>query len=63
MSMTDPIANMLTIIRNGSRTKKENVDVPSSKINLSIAEIFKKEGYIEDFKPIEDKKQGIIFYR
>jgi small subunit ribosomal protein S8 len=58
--MTDPIADMLTRIRNALRSKKEEVDIPSSNLKLRIAEILKEEGYIKDFKLIQDAKQGII---
>ena len=60
MPVTDPIADMLTIIRNGSRSKKEKVDVKRSNLTEDILKIFKHEGYISNFKPIEDKKQGVI---
>jgi len=60
MSKTDPIADFLTIIRNGLMAKKENVDVPASRITKSILEILKKSEYIDNFKLIEDKKQGIL---
>jgi len=59
MSRTDLIADVFTMIRNASMTKKENLDVPASNTIRSILEIFKNEGYIENFKLIEDKKQGI----
>jgi len=58
--MTDPIADMLTRIKNALRAKKEEVDIPSSNLKLRIAEILKEEGYIKDFKLIQDAKQGII---
>jgi len=60
MSKTDPIADFLTIIRNGLMAKKENVDGPASRITKSILEILKKTEYIDNFKLIEDKKQGIL---
>ena len=60
MSRTDLIADAFTIIRNGIMAKKENVDVPASKILKSILEILKRENYIDNFKLIEDKKQGIL---
>ena len=60
MSMTDAIANMLTIIRNGIMAKKIKVDVPFSKISSEILDILKREKFIKDFKPIEDKKQGLL---
>ena len=59
MSRTDLIADMFTIIRNALMAKKENVNVPASGTVKSILEILKKENYIEDFKIIEDKKQGL----
>lgn len=60
MSRTDLIADAFTIIRNGNMAKKENVDVPASGTVKSILEVLKKENYIETFKEIEDKKQGIL---
>ena len=50
MSMTDPIADMLTRIRNGQAAGKKNVKIPSSKLKLAIAKVLKDEGYIADFK-------------
>jgi len=60
MSLTDPIADMLTVIRNAMMVRKENVDVPSSKLCLQILEVFKKGKYIDNYRFIEDKKQGVI---
>ena len=60
MSLTDPIADMLTRIRNAIRVSKPRVDVPSSKMAIGIAAVLKAEGFIEDFKKIEDNKQGIL---
>lgn len=60
MSRTDLIADAFTMIRNAIMAKKEAVDVPASRTLRSILEILKKEAYIEDFKLIEDKKQGIL---
>ncbi|HNX29513.1 MAG TPA: 30S ribosomal protein S8 [Syntrophomonadaceae bacterium] len=60
MVMTDPIADFLTRIRNGNMVMHEAVEVPSSKIKVSLAEIMKDEGYIKDYEYIEDGKQGII---
>ena len=60
MSRTDLIADAFTMIRNAIMAKKENVDVPASNTLKSIVEILKKENYIENFKLIEDKKQGIL---
>ncbi len=58
--MTDPIADMLTRIRNAGKTKHEKVDVPSSKLKLDIAKILKDEGYIKNYKLVKDRKQGVI---
>ena len=60
MSRTDLIADTFTMIRNAIMAKKENLDVPASKITQSIMEILKRENYIDNFKFIEDKKQGIL---
>lgn len=60
MSRTDLIADALTMVRNATMAKKEAVDVPASKNLNAIFEIFKKEGYIDNLKFIEDKKQGIL---
>lgn len=60
MNTTDPIADMLTRIRNANSSKHKTVDVPSSKMKLSIAEILYKEGYIKAFEEISDENQGII---
>lgn len=60
MAMTDPIADLLTRIRNGNMVMHETVEVPSSRIKKSISEILREEGYIKDFEYIEDGKQGII---
>jgi len=60
MSLTDPIANMLTVIRNGLMSKKTKVDVPFSKISQEIVSIFKREKFIKDFKFMDDKKQGLL---
>lgn len=60
MAMTDPIADFLTRIRNGNMVMHETVEVPSSRIKLSIADILREEGYIKDYEYIEDGKQGTI---
>jgi len=60
MSLTDPIANMLTVIRNGLMSKKTKIDVPFSNISQEIAAIFKREKFIKDFKFMDDKKQGLL---
>jgi len=60
MSLTDPIADLLTRIRNGSKAKFEKVDVPSSKMKREIAKILKEEGFIKNFKVITDEDQHEI---
>ncbi|MFA4926772.1 MAG: 30S ribosomal protein S8 [Candidatus Aminicenantales bacterium] len=60
MSMTDPIADMLTRIRNAVRAKKKEVNLPSSQLKLEVARILKEEGYIKNYKLIEDNKQGVL---
>jgi len=60
MNTTDPIADMLTRIRNANSSKHKTVDIPSSKIKLSIAEILFNEGYIKSFEEIKDDTQGTI---
>ena len=58
--MTDPIADMLTRIRNANTAGHDTVEIPASKMKKSIAQILKDEGFITDFEVIEDGKQGII---
>lgn len=60
MSMTDPIADMLTRIRNALRIKATKVEIPRSKIKVGIAEVLKREGYIYDFSIDESGPQGSI---
>ncbi|GAA3605007.1 MULTISPECIES: 30S ribosomal protein S8 [Secundilactobacillus] len=60
MSMTDPIADFLTRIRNANMVYHESLEVPASKMKRDIAEILKREGFIRDVEYIEDNKQGII---
>jgi small subunit ribosomal protein S8 len=60
MSMTDPIADLLTRIRNGQMARHKTVDVPSSRMKVAIAKILKDEGYIENFKVVEDGRQGTL---
>ncbi len=60
MTMTDPIADMLTRIRNGLMARFDKVDIPSSNIKVEIARILKEEGYISNYKVIKDDKQGIL---
>ncbi len=60
MVMSDPIADMLTRIRNANVVRHETVEMPASKMKKQIAEILKREGFIRDAEYIEDNKQGII---
>jgi small subunit ribosomal protein S8 len=57
---SDPIADMLTRIRNAARIHRKQVSVPASKVKLGIARVLKEEGYICDFDVIEDTKQGVL---
>ncbi|HDD43957.1 MAG TPA: 30S ribosomal protein S8 [Candidatus Desulfofervidus auxilii] len=58
--ITDPIADMLTRIRNATKAHKTEVEIPASKMKLNIARILKEEGFIQQYKLIKDGKQGII---
>ena len=60
MTMTDPIADMLTRIRNANTVGHKTVEIPASKIKVSIAEILLEEGFIGGYEVIDDNKQGII---
>ncbi len=60
MTMTDPVADMLTRIRNANTAGHETVEIPASKMKKSIAQILLDEGYIKGFDVVEDNKQGII---
>ena len=60
MQITDPIADMLTRIRNANSAKHDTVSVPASNMKKAIAQILLDEGYIKSFKVVEDGKQGII---
>jgi small subunit ribosomal protein S8 len=60
MSLTDPIADMLTRIRNALIVKKRELNIPSSRMKVEIAKILKEEGYIKNFKVIDDNKQGVL---
>jgi len=60
MAMTDPIADMLTRIRNGLRNQHLTVDVPNSKLKLSLAEVLKREGYIKDFEMVEGEVRNTL---
>jgi small subunit ribosomal protein S8 len=57
---SDPIADLLTRIRNASRAEHEKVDIPSSRLKVRIAEILKEEGFIKNFRILEDGKQGVL---
>jgi small subunit ribosomal protein S8 len=58
--LTDPIADMLTRIRNAIRIKAEKIDIPLSRMKLEVAKILKEEGFIRAYKILKDKKQGIL---
>ena len=60
MQITDPVADMLTRIRNANDAKHETVDIPASNMKRAIAEILLSEGYIKSYQIIEDGKQGVI---
>lgn len=60
MSQTDPIADMLTRVRNAARIRKREVNIPSSRMKVEIAKVLKEEGFIHNFKVINDNKQGIL---
>jgi len=57
---TDPIADMITRIRNAAQAMKESVDIPASKLKIEIADILMKEGYIKAYRVIDDAKQGML---
>ena len=60
MAMIDPIADMLTRIRNANQAKHDVCEMPASRIKLEILEVLKNEGYITEYEKIEDGKQGVI---
>ncbi|WP_342526885.1 30S ribosomal protein S8 [Chryseomicrobium sp. FSL W7-1435] len=60
MTMSDPIADMLTRIRNANMVRHEKLEVPASNLKKEIAEILKREGFVRDVEYVEDSKQGII---
>ncbi len=60
MTMTDPIADMLTRIRNATMMRHDRTDIPASKVKVEIAKILKQEGFIRAFKVIEEGPQGLI---
>jgi small subunit ribosomal protein S8 len=60
MSMSDPLADMLTRIRNATSAKHTKVDIPASKMKVSLARILKDEGYIKNYKLLKDQRHGIL---
>ncbi len=60
MTFTDPIADMLTRIRNAGMVRQQEASIPSSRLKVEIAKILKEEGYIRNFKVVDDNKQGIL---
>jgi small subunit ribosomal protein S8 len=60
MSMTDPIADLLTRIRNASMAKLQKLDIPSSNMKVNVANVLRAEGFIKNYKIIADQKQGIL---
>ena len=58
--MTDPVADMLTRIRNANIIRAERVDIPASKLKLEVTKILKEKGFIKGYKMLKDKKQGIL---
>ncbi len=60
MSMTDPISDMLTRIRNAHRARMERVEVPASKLKVELARILREEGFIKHYKTVQDGRQGMI---
>jgi small subunit ribosomal protein S8 len=60
MAITDPVADMLTRIRNAAKAKFSSVDVPGSKLKVEVARILKDEGFIKNYKFLKDGKQGIL---
>jgi small subunit ribosomal protein S8 len=60
MSMTDTLGDMLTRIRNAGKAGFDKVDIPASRMKISLARIFKDEGFIKNYKVIKDNKQGIL---
>ena len=60
MAITDPIADMLTRVRNAGKAKLNSVDIPGSKMKTELAKVMKSEGYIRNYKFIKDGKQGIL---
>ena len=60
MTMSDPIADMLTRIRNATRARFNSVDIPGSRLKIDLAKILKEEGFVRNYKVIKDGKQGIL---
>ena len=60
MVMTDPIADMLTRIRNANSVPHDKVEIPASKVKQAMAEILKREGFIKDYDLVNDNKQGVL---
>ena len=60
MSVTDPIADMLTCIRNACKARHKKVDVPSSRMKIELAKVLLREKYVNNFKTIDDRKQGVL---
>jgi len=60
MTISDPIADMLTRIRNAGRAKLKSVDIPSSILKVELAKVLRNEGYVKNYKFIKDNKQGIL---
>jgi small subunit ribosomal protein S8 len=60
MTMTDPIADFLTRLRNANMARHEMAEIPASRLKISLAKILKEEGYIKYFKTVRDRKQGIL---
>ena len=58
--MTDPVADMLTRIRNGISARHPKVDIPASNLKTELARILKEEGYVQDYKRLPDDKQGVL---
>ena len=60
MAMTDPIADMLTRIRNANQALLERLDIPASRLKVELAKVLKAEGYIRAYRLVDDQKQGIL---
>jgi len=60
MTISDPIADMLTRIRNAGRAKLKSVDIPGSNLKVELAKVMRNEGYIKNYKFIKDEKQGVL---